>query len=253
MRLRKIVGLICVFLLMGCSVNASSLENQLTVSLEDISSRVSVSPNNRKEFYSYYIEPSVGRREIGKTYNIFVKNGVEFLMNLNVSSIINELHYSQTANETEIETALTVWFNKSGSYIDYTGVTFDYECWIYNSQGTYYAIMNTEYMTFYASGSQQEMTIVVPEMLKIAKTILVNEESVVTSYFSKEVIEYEREQLQLYDVMIPENGRIEEMMVDGTIDVVDIDDGSDTGGEVDSGGEGETETDVSDEDAHDNY
>ncbi len=121
-------------------------------------------------------------------------------------------------------------------------------------------------MNFYTTGSRAEIMTVAGEMLKIARTISIKEEEIISHYSSKEVIEYEREQLQLFEVMIPENGRIDEMLANkqNTDEVGDVDipyssdDYDETGGKKEpESTEDEKETSensgVENSDAHDAY
>ncbi len=240
--MKKILIVFMIIFMAGCSFENQSLQQTLIQKFDEIEMVDAISPDNRKPFYSYYKEPSIGRRAAGKTYNVFVKDGTEFIMNLNVSKILNSAQHNRlqsTAMDIKSENYL---FILEGRYKDYLNEDRQYVCSVYQSGEKYYIIFNTDYMTFYGSGTEGEIRNIAPEMLKLAKTVAIDQEEVISAYVSKEIIEYEREQLQLYDVMIPENGRIEEMMGDRYIPTSDPGD-VDTEGEDGSGEDIDENTD----------
>ncbi len=221
--MKKIILVIFLVFLVGCSTEVESFETTLATKLEAVAMANTLSPDNRKTFYSYYIEPSIGRRKTDETYNIFVKDGIEFAMNLNISNILNDSYYKKTTTLSSTIQSEALWFSNSGKYVDYKGEENDYFYSVYQDSNFYYITFMTKYVTFFASGNQSEILAIAPEMLKIAKTVEINQDEIVSAYFSQEVIEYEREKIQLYEVMIPENGRIEEMMADRVIPTNEVD------------------------------
>ena len=54
---------------------------------------IATTKSHVKQYYSYYIQPSIGRRESTEISNVFVLNDDEFVMNLNVSSVIKNEYY----------------------------------------------------------------------------------------------------------------------------------------------------------------
>ncbi|MFV0380522.1 MAG: hypothetical protein ACK5KQ_06845 [Anaerorhabdus sp.] len=242
--MKKIMLIFMIILIAGCSGNKQLLERQLVEKLDNVSKTQAISANNQKAFYSYYLEPSVGRRKVGKTYNIFIKDNLEFAMNLNIPFILTK---EESENKSyDIEPIMSY----DGSYVDINNQELEFKCNIYQNRSHSYIEFNTKYMNFYASGSLTEVVGIADNMLTIAKSVTINEDRILTAYSAKEIVEFEKEQLKLYEVMIPENGRIEEMMVNGS----ETGNGSlDFGGEyVDGEIDGET-TDEIDGDAHDTY
>ncbi len=264
--MKKLSILFLSILLVGCSVSTESFEAELKQKLETVSQWRAVSPDNRKHYYSYYIEPGVGRRKSEDSYSIFIKEDVEFVMNLNVPQILKENYYSGDTQERQVTEPEEFLFRIQGEYSDYEDVISKYQCDVYLKGNIYYLVMETRYMNFYTTGSRAEIMTVAGEMLKIARTISIKEEEIISHYSSKEVIEYEREQLQLFEVMIPENGRIDEMLANkqntdevGDVDVpYSSDDYDETGGKKEpESTEDEKETSensgVENSDAHDAY
>lgn len=210
--MRKIFCFILIFCLVGCSQPSQSFQERLESALLNANEVEAVSPGNRKGFYSYYIEPSVGRIDSNISSNIFEKGNVKFVMNLNVSNIINSKYYSDAMIDSNTVTKKDLLFSINGKYVDYLGKEYDYNCDVYQFDNLYYLSFISKYMNFYTVGSQTDLITVAQEMLKISKTIEVSEDEIISHYSSKETIEYKKEALQLFEVIVPENGRVDEML-----------------------------------------
>lgn len=226
--MRKIFCLILIFCLVGCSQPPQSFQERLENTLLNANQIEAVSPSNRKIFYSYYVEPSVGRIDSNESSNIFEKNNVKFVMNLNVSNIINTRYYSDAMIDSNTVTKDELLFTINGKYKDYLDNEYDYSCDVYKYDNTYYMTFVSKYMNFYAIGNQMDLITVAQEMLKISKTIRVDEDAVISHYSSKETVEYQKEALQLFEVVVPENGRVDEMLSNKT-EIDNIDNNVDVG------------------------
>ena len=94
--MRKIHLVLCLMLLSGCA----STQTDLKLRLENSVATMAQAPiddlaDNNKPLYRYYIEPSVGRRDSTQTGNVFLLNGREFIMNLDIASVINTRFYDE--------------------------------------------------------------------------------------------------------------------------------------------------------------
>ena len=91
--MKRIVCMLLCFCLMGCSKITGSLQNRLNTALSEAERAPVNAPNNRKTFYSYYLDPSLGRIYSTETGNVFSRGGRSFVMNLDIASIINDKYY----------------------------------------------------------------------------------------------------------------------------------------------------------------
>ena len=88
--------LLMTLVLSGCTQVSGDLNGRVKKSIADALALPASQANRNKTFYSYYIEPSVGRYSGNNTGNVFTYEGAKFLMNLNVPVIINEDAYPQS-------------------------------------------------------------------------------------------------------------------------------------------------------------
>ncbi|SJZ86926.1 hypothetical protein [Anaerorhabdus furcosa] len=203
-------------LLFGCAQSTQPLEERIQSEFEFVNTLKTVDGDNRKDFYSYYIEPSVGRVSSNPSNNIFLKDGVQFVMNLNVSKIISEKYYTDALTGNDVATKDNLLFEIEGQYDDSLLNSYDYRCQVYQYENMYMLLLETQYMNFYTVANANQLPTIAGEMLKIARTIRVNQEEIISAYSSKEAIQYKKEALNLFEVAVPENGRVDEMITDKT-------------------------------------
>ncbi len=210
--MRKIHLVLCLMLLSGCA----STQTDLKLRLENSVATMAQAPiddlaDNNKPLYRYYIEPSVGRRDSTQTGNVFLLNGREFIMNLDIASVINTRFYDEILFNEQIDSAAMIAME--GSYVDYNDLEFHYMLTVYDLQDSKYFIdLSMAYVNFYAYCEYAEIEELVLMMMKIGKTVDVDAEKVIAAYSSKPSTEYVKEKLDLFETVIPDSGRIEELM-----------------------------------------
>ncbi|MEG2329574.1 hypothetical protein [Anaerorhabdus sp.] len=214
--MKRILVYLIAFCLVGCTQSTQPLMEQMKASLERANQMQAIDGDNRKDFYSYYIEPSIGKISSSPSSNVFVKNGVRFVMNLNVSKIINEKYYADALTMNDIATSENLLFSLEGQYEDILLNIYDYVCEVYQYESLTMVLLSTQFMDFYAVGNEDEVVAIVSDMLKIAKTVQINKEEIVAAYSSKEAVQYKKQALNLFEVAVPENGRVDEMISDKT-------------------------------------
>lgn len=217
--MRKIwVWLLAAVLLTGCSTKHADLNQRLQSALsEAVRSELNGKPDNIKTLYSYYVEPSVGRRSSTAASNVFVKDGQEFVMNLNTAQIVNEKLYAGAAVEQLSLSGGEVLAQSQGETTDVSGAVLSYSAVLSTAEnGRVMVTLTTRHFTFTGQSDQTAAPSLAGEMLKIARTAKADEEAVINAYTSRNKISYVKQNLNLFEDEIPESGPIEEMMTDKT-------------------------------------
>ena len=226
--MRKITLLLFCLCLCGCSAQGG-LDSRLQAACMQASTlTINVHADNVKDLYSYYAEPGVGRRSSTASSNVFVLDNQEFIMNLNVAVIVNVKLYDQS--ESVILPQSEAWISVSeGEFTDIQGRTQKYIAGLLPSaNGQLLVMVKTPYFTFTGLSNETGAPALAKEMIKIARTAEVDEDAVLKTYSSRTKINYVKENLNLFEDEIPENGRLEEMMPNKP---------AHTGGDIDQSGE----------------
>lgn len=214
--LRKILpALACVLMLNGCAKISAGIQPRLDAACAEAVSHPLSSANNRKKYYSYYLEPSIGRITSTETGNEFLIGSERFVMNLDVAAIINEKYYPEETVSHDLALSGTVIASASSSLICADGSEMPYsvviektgedDCLIHVTAG---------YMSFEGFASQASAPAVAGEMLKISRSVIVDKQEVLAAFTTMEGIDYVGTPVELFEDKAPENGSIEELLVD---------------------------------------
>lgn len=202
--------------LSGCTVYRKvNLQNMLEKKITEAEKATVFEPDHQKKFYSYYISPQIGRMEGDSTGNIFNYQGTRFLMNLNVSSIINRKYYQGIENDSDILNQGKEKAYLTGNYRDLNGDVHSFSTVIYDiGNQNYLTAMRTDTVDFCSVSDALKAVDTAGEMLRIARSVEVNTDQITAAYSRKETVVFTGEKIQLFDSVAPESGRVEELFED---------------------------------------
>lgn len=202
-----------ILLLSGCTQVSGDLKTRIVQQIEFVSTQDAGIADRNKAYYSYYIEPSVGRYSSNETGNIFVYHGKKILMNLNVPMIINSRTYPNSTADG-IEDIRDPYVDCKGTYVDSSEVKQNYHVMVYPQDTGYLILMNTDTVNFYAVCDAMMVSQLTGEMLKIARSVEIHTDKLVAAYTNHKVLKYKTEKIELYDEIVPEEGNIGELFND---------------------------------------
>ena len=192
--------------------------------------------NYAKDLYSYYLQPCIGRRSADRVSTVFVMNGDSFVLTLNAAQLINDRYYDgiQAAAARPAE---EMKISEIGGHWGTDEAPVPYSVSVYQIGDRYYAWLEGGYVILFGSSNAAGIEPMAQEMLRIARTVVVNRQEVVAAFSRKETITYQAKKVELFTNIAPENGEISELFSDHYS-------AGSTGGEGDSGGgRGRIETD----------
>lgn len=212
--MKRFVCVLLCLILSGCSKISGSLQNRLDAALRAAESAEVSAPNNRKTFYSYYLDPSLGRIYSTETGNVFSKNGTSFVMNLDVPSIINDKYYPNKDNPHAFALSGEKIAEKTGVYTDAAGNETGYRVMIMEYDADE-VIVSAEcgYMRFDSLCTYNMAPSMAAAMLEISRSVTVSVQEVLSAYTIREGIDYAGTPVELFEDKAPENGSIEELLI----------------------------------------
>ncbi len=210
--MRKFWIVLSILMLCGCSANPATLDTALTQKINKVIQQPALCiADNHKTLFSYYAEPSVGRMESTMTSNVFLVDGIEVVMNLDISTVINSKYYPDVLMNPKANGDEIVFI--SGLLDACDGNQYDYAVSVYLlNNGKFYVDVQTHYVNFYSTVDYVMIDDVVVSMLKIARSVEVNESEIISYYSSKPTDEHQREKIDLFQQEIAENGRLDELL-----------------------------------------
>lgn len=211
--MKKILYLILsAFMLSSCTVKTYiDLQSELESSLASANDAKIFTSNINKPLYSYYLSPSIGRNKSTQTSSILNDRGRKFVMNLNVASIIQEKYYSETEQTDDFQDPIV---KCEGEYIDVDETTHSYTVTTYEMNDYYVTVFHSDVVEFYSVLDALSTCDIVKDMLRIARSMRVDTDAVIQAYSNKKTVDYKSEKIELFEQIVPESGRIEELFDD---------------------------------------
>ena len=206
----KLIVSLSLLVLWGCASYTGSYEDELNRRVERAVTCEAAKPNYSHGVYSYYKEPLLGRISSEETSNTFVLDDVKFVMNLRISSIINQKYYSD-AKESSGHTNLQPAAQSNGTFLDFEGKEHPFQVTLYRLNDSIYTYASSDQAEFFAISGELEALQLAEAMIRMARSIRVDNDAVIAAYSSRQTIEYSRKRLELFQNIVPENGVIEEL------------------------------------------
>lgn len=206
-------ALFCV-LLSGCAVYEDDPDQIIESALTGALAEEVPQANHSNGYYSWYAEPAQGRMNSDRSSSVLNLRGSGFVMNLNVSSIINGKYYEDAEEEGSVLSEGILCAYRDGSYKDASGSEKEFAVSLYEVDGEYFIHFVSPYVTFEGKSGKGDAKEVLHEMMKVARSVRIHEDEIAAAYSEKETITYETKKLELFNASAPESGNIEELFVD---------------------------------------
>lgn len=212
--MKRIASAVICFALMsaaGCADAKNTLVQSVQDSLSHVLSQTAAKANHSKEYYSYYIEPSVGRYSSTKTGNVFSYQGTKFAMNLNAAEIINAKYYPEQSSDSSNAVKDAV-IELKGIYIDTEQIQRAYHICMYQDGTKMLILLNTDTVSFCGISEQAQAASLAGEMLKIARSVEIDADEIALAYTNHKTLDYKTEKIQLFNEVVPESGTISDLI-----------------------------------------
>lgn len=217
--MKKVFLILCLLLsLCGCkTIEDNSLNDTLDGILNTFPNISNYRINNFMNYYSYYL-PSDMSEETADSDSVVLKyNDSRIIMNLNIANIVNSKYYnSSIADEGFFDDQYLV-YKKEGTYNNQEDINKVYILKVYSYKDLYALQFVTSDMNYYGSIDKGEIDEVIKHLLIVAKNTSVDTEAIVNNFSNKDVIDYKKKQINLFDTSMPTSGELTEILIDDAI------------------------------------
>lgn len=208
----KIVLVFLVFL-MGCSVDAQQVSENLQLKVDEALQAETPSVLNvNTPYYSYYLPPHMGIRFSNKIATVFVSNQHEIVLRVDVPTIIMQRYYRsalennmQTLNFTdEFFTYITTFTNQNKELQNLDiSITQQQENYVIYLQSNQFVLTSTVKLA--------DVQPVLYDMLVILRSAKADKNEIVSIYSNKQVIDYRQQVLEIFEQVAPSTGTLADM------------------------------------------
>lgn len=186
--MKKIVCcMLLILTLGGCAKTDVDKEIQSVLKKEEKVKAISYI-TNQKKYYSYYLPPEVGRMKSTQISEMFKKNNISFVMNLDISSIVIDEYYTEKdmdkkVNEAEKKDKLRAYY---GTVKNTKKEKIDYCVKIEKMKNNeYYLILDTDIVDFYTIVPKTEIKNILKAEFKILKSIKTKKDLILKDFTLK--------------------------------------------------------------------
>lgn len=213
--MKRFVIVIAIFLLSACSYNGDIKNGLDKLFIDAASENFKVRNNNYSEYIDYYLPSDVYEEDSNKIAFVFNYNKCKFVMNLNIAGIINNKYYTNNLNYDEgFFDSNKLFYSYEGIYkdLDNADNKFIYNVYEYNDK--YYCLFSSNSVIIYAYSNKYDIVDLSSRIILITRSADIKNEEIINNYSSKDVVDYQKKQVDLFETVLPVNGRIDDMMLD---------------------------------------
>jgi len=202
--------LICLF---GCAAPYEISEglDEVFASDEEL---LDFRQNNKTPYYNFYLPSDMYEMDGENNNTVLGYNDSRIIVNINVSSIVNSKYYQDYVLKDEgfFDENKLVYYHE-GNYINTKQESIKYFFKVYEYNKQYLLHMNSQMVNVYAYSKQADVKQTTAKILLISKCLEVNVENVMANYSTKDVIDYQKKQINLFDLILPVDGKLEEIFI----------------------------------------
>ena len=210
--MKKFFFLLAVLLLCSCSATIQDTDTLLD-SFEN--GYVFRRPNVTSKYFSYYLPSDMHRFQSEETGVVIEYNDSSILMSLNIAGL---LHRNISDMPLSLESGFypekNLMYNREGSFVNYNGGHEPYLCSIYRFEDRSLIILRTQGFKIYSFTNEQEQNDVLRHMLLLGKNATFEYERIRGDFSDTIDIDYQKKQVDLFDIIIPKNGHLSDMIID---------------------------------------
>ena len=212
--MKKIIIVLLCLIMCGCASKTDIQERLDGVFADELTNKF-FRKNNYSTYIDYYVPSDMYEIKRDTLSSSYEYNNAKLVMNVNVAGIISAKYYPETVflDEGFFDQGKLVYQHTS-ELLNYDNEynTFRYQ--VYEYEDRYLVNFLSRDLVFYGYCDGYDLEGVTAKILQMVKSANVKREDVVINYSSKDVIDYEKKQVNLFETTMPVNGNINDFLVD---------------------------------------
>lgn len=201
-------------LLCGCTgISDEKLTEQLDRATSSFSDISAVSYNNFISNLDYYL-PSDMSDDYDGNFLVFHYHDTDIYANINVSAVV-EYSYSGIPlfQDDGFFDSSFLFYSKKMQTIDNKNEPLTLQGDIYRYEDSYAIHLFSRSMNYYCLCEKGEVLDLLQHMILLCRCSKVNEEEIVSLYSRKDVIDYTKKQIELFESYIPIDGTLSNLLI----------------------------------------
>ncbi|MBO7677740.1 MAG: hypothetical protein J6S49_09565 [Erysipelotrichaceae bacterium] len=211
--MKKIVILLMCLIMCSCASRVD-IQNKLDEVFAKEGVRQIHRKNNYSDYIDYYVPSDIQEVSVDALSSSYEFNNARLVFNINVSGIISSKYYPDTIFRDEgFFDPNRLVYQHEGEYLDSDDELNQYRYSVYQYDERYLTYFLSKDLIFYGYCDEYDLVGVSTKILMMAKAANVKDEDVVANYSSKDVIDFEKKQVNLFETIMPVNGNINDFLI----------------------------------------
>lgn len=214
--MKRLFVVLLLVMMCGCASN-KDINTELDSLLSDTNKIVSNHPNNSLEYYDYYLPSDMGEVSFDQESLVLSYLDNKIVINININDVVNNKYYPEQylINSSLLDQNKLV-YSKSGKYLTIKDIERDYILNLYQNNDYYVIELITSDLT-YITSSKAYIKDIAKHLFTIAKSVDLDEELIIADYSDKNIVDYKKKQIDLFDSTRPTSGDLSEMLIGDAI------------------------------------
>ena len=214
--MKRLFVVLLLVMMCGCAYN-KDINTELDSLLSDTNKIVSNHPNNSLEYYDYYLPSDMGEVSFDQESLVLSYLDNKIVINININDVVNNKYYPEQylINSSLLDQNKLV-YSKSGKYLTIKDIERDYILNLYQNNDYYVIELITSDLT-YITSSKAYIKDIAKHLFTIAKSVDLDEELIIADYSDKNIVDYKKKQIDLFDSTRPTSGDLSEMLIGDAI------------------------------------
>lgn len=170
--------------------------------------------NNYTSYIDYYMPSDMMEESSDYLSFVFDYNRSKIVLNVNVAGVLSNKYYSGNILNEGFFSEDKIFYGVSGKFKNVDNEENEYHYNIYEYEGKYLEYFYSKDLIVYGYCTKADIVNSSLKILTLAKDSSVDRNRIVTNFSSKDVIDYQRKQVDLFETTLPVNGRVDELIVD---------------------------------------
>lgn len=214
--MKRLFVVLLLVMMCGCASN-KDINTELDSLLSDANKIVSNHPNNSLEYYDYYLPSDMGEVSFDQESLVLSYLDNKIVVNININDTVNNKYYpEQYLTNSSLLDQNKLVYSKSGKYLTIKDIEKDYILNLYQNNDYYVIELITSDLT-YITSSKAYIKDIVKHLFTIAKSVDLDEELIIADYSDKNIVDYKKKQIDLFDSTRPTSGDLSELLIGDAI------------------------------------
>lgn len=169
--------------------------------------------NNYSDYINYYLPSDINEIDSEDLSYTFDIDNCKLIMNINLSYIFNKYYYNDSSlqNEGFFDEDKLI-YSREGEILDIKFSKIPYFFKVYRFDNECILYLTTSELTLYGYCHYSKIKLLAEKMLQMVKYSWVNTDKVISDYSTKDIIEYNKNIVNLFEQNFPKDGSVEDII-----------------------------------------